>query len=332
MFRVLQTFGWLACVAYSTIPSFWLLIHPFAHRWRSRRRSPYRLLLPLWFAMWIALAALTAPWRTITLYSNPLSWIPAIFLFATGIWLYIKSGKGFSAKQLGGLPELHPNHPDQRLVTTGIRQHLRHPVYFAHLLEMIAWSLGSGLAVCYALTAFAIITGAIMIRMEDNELEERFLEFKDYEKAVPAIFPSCRQFALPIAISAILVSSAFLTYAYSRRADPMLFQHGTPEVPRWTAFAIMNPFRTKVSEETAERLIHDLRTTNCSTILHDLGSEDEQICPTMRENKSCSLIWREDRSFTRQLVYELPDVNSRLWIIFRLEEGGFVVRSVSLIR
>ena len=332
MFQLIHILGWLACVAYSTIPLFWLLIHPYAGYWRSRGRSPYRVLLPLWFAIWIVAAFITAPWRQVTLYSTPVLWIPAALLFATGIWLYLKSSKGFSASQLGGLPELQPNHADQRLVTTGIRKRLRHPVYLAHLLEMIAWSLGTGLAVCYVLTTFALITGAIMVRSEDKELESRFPEFDSYKSAVPAIFPSCGKFALPIAISAILMSSAFLTYAYSRRADPMLFQHGTPEVPRWTAFAIMNPFRTKVSEETAERLIHDLRTTNCPTILHVLGSEDERICPTMRENKSSSLIWREDRSFSRQLVYELPDVRSRLWIVFRLEEGGFAVRSVSLIR
>ena len=39
---------------------------------------------------------------------------------------------------------------------------------------MLAWSIGTGLVVCWALTAFAIVTGTIMIRMEDAELEERF--------------------------------------------------------------------------------------------------------------------------------------------------------------
>jgi hypothetical protein len=43
----LQTIAWLACVVHSTIPAFWLMIHPFADRWRARRRSPYRVLLPV---------------------------------------------------------------------------------------------------------------------------------------------------------------------------------------------------------------------------------------------------------------------------------------------
>ncbi len=58
---------------------------------------------------------------------------------------------------------------------------------------MLAWSLASGLAVCWALTAFAIITGALMIKMEDDELEKRFGEqYKHYRSAVPALIPKLK--------------------------------------------------------------------------------------------------------------------------------------------
>jgi len=140
--------------------------------------------------MWIIGAAATARWRHVALYSTPWSWIPAIVLFTTGFWLYSQSRKNFSAKQLGGLPEVISGHVEQRLVTTGIRAHVRHPVYLAHLCEMLAWSLGTGLVVDYGLTAFALIAGAIMIRMEDKELEQRFgEEYVTYKKSVPAILP-----------------------------------------------------------------------------------------------------------------------------------------------
>jgi protein-S-isoprenylcysteine O-methyltransferase Ste14 len=56
---------------------------------------------------------------------------------------------------------------------------------------MLAWSAGTGLAVCWALTAFAMVTGAVMIRMEDAELEQRFgEEYARYRRAVPAVIPS----------------------------------------------------------------------------------------------------------------------------------------------
>jgi protein-S-isoprenylcysteine O-methyltransferase Ste14 len=190
----LQIIGWLACVVYSTIPAFWLMIHPFAERWRSQRRSPYQVLVPLWIAMWIVMALLTRPWHRFAIYQTLWSWAPAIPLFVTGIFLYSKSGKHFTAQQLGGLPEVHGANRDQRLVTEGIRSRVRHPVYLAHLCEMLAWSIGTGLVVCWGLTAFAILTGTMMIHMEDAELEQRFGDsFRAYRRNVPAVLPRVSQ-------------------------------------------------------------------------------------------------------------------------------------------
>ena len=192
----LQLVGWLACVAYSTIPAFWFMIHPFAERWRARhlsyQRSPYLVLLPVWMAMWVVVALVTRPWRGILLYRADWAWIVAALLFACGLYVYSQSGKNFSAKQLGGLPEVHGGNREQRLVTDGIRARVRHPVYLAHLCEMLAWSVGTGLAVCWALTAFAMVTGAVMIRMEDAELEKRFGDsYRAYRNSVPGFCREC---------------------------------------------------------------------------------------------------------------------------------------------
>jgi len=188
--QTLRTVAWIACVIYSTIPSFWLLIHPRVEYWRSRPSSPYRILLPAWIAMWLLLAAGTEHWRDLTLYHPAWGWVPAAALFCTGLVLYKLSGSGFSPAQLGGLPEVLPGHHQQRLVTTGIRARVRHPVYLAHLCEMLAWSIGTGLAICWVLTAFAVTTGAVMIKMEDEELENRFgEEYRRYRLEVPAVLP-----------------------------------------------------------------------------------------------------------------------------------------------
>jgi protein-S-isoprenylcysteine O-methyltransferase Ste14 len=190
----LNLLGWLACVVYSTIPSFWFLVHPRAEYWRSRRRSPYLVLLPAWVVMWVGMGLITARWRRIDLYAGGWTWVPALFLFGMGMWLYAQSSKNFSARQLGGLPELVPGHREQRLVTTGIRARVRHPVYVAHLCEMLAWSVGTGLVVCYSLTAFAMFTGGVMIRMEDRELEARFgEEYRQYRARVSAMIPKVRE-------------------------------------------------------------------------------------------------------------------------------------------
>ena len=140
--------------------------------------------------MWVAMALVTEPVRHAALYQTPWAWIPAALPFVCGLYLYSRSGKNFSIRQLGGLPEIHAGNSEQRLVTDGIRARVRHPVYLAHLCEMLAWSVGTGLAICWGLTAFAIVTGAVMIRMEDKELEKRFGDaYRAYRTAVPAVIP-----------------------------------------------------------------------------------------------------------------------------------------------
>ncbi len=194
MLVFLRTIGWMFCAVYATIPLFWLAIHPFAGRWRNSH-FPYRAIVPLWCGMWIVAGAVSAPWRQALLDPSLWTWIPAALLFGAGLWLYSRGGRSISLRQLVGVPELLSQHPEQRLVTSGIRARVRHPVYLGHLCEMLAWSVGTGLAVCYGLTAFAIVTGAVMIRFEDRELEQRFGEdFRAYRQKVPALLPRPKWF------------------------------------------------------------------------------------------------------------------------------------------
>jgi protein-S-isoprenylcysteine O-methyltransferase Ste14 len=187
--RWIQTVGWLACVVYSTIPAFWLVIHVRIDYWRSRGKLPYALIVPAWMALWLAMALITARWRQVALYRAWWMWLLAVGLIVVGIWLYRVSGESFSKQQLYGLSELKPG-AEQRLVTAGIRARVRHPMYLAHLCEMVGWSVGTGLAVCYGLTVFAVVAGAVMIRKEDAELELRFgEEYRAYRNSVPALIP-----------------------------------------------------------------------------------------------------------------------------------------------
>src|SRR5207244_6746958 len=81
MLPILLLLAWLACVVYSTVPGLWLAIHPFAEYWRSRRRNPYLVLVPLWIAMWVVVGAITWPWREVLLYTSWWSWVHASLLF-----------------------------------------------------------------------------------------------------------------------------------------------------------------------------------------------------------------------------------------------------------
>src|SRR5262249_34586387 len=99
--------AWLSGVLYSSVPLFWLAIHPFAGRWRMMRRSPYRVLLPLWLIMIIALAWICWPWQGTELYDPTSGWhrmvaLPALCLFSVGLWVYGKTFAEFGAHKVSG--------------------------------------------------------------------------------------------------------------------------------------------------------------------------------------------------------------------------------------
>jgi hypothetical protein len=180
---------WMASVLYGSIPLFWFAIHPFANSWRTMRRSPYLILLPIWAAIIFALAWATWPWRTVRIYSSPWMWLPAAILFLYGLKTYTGIRAGFGIRKLSGEAELRPREHAQELITTGLHARMRHPIYVAHLSNLAGWAVGSGLAVSFILLAIsALSTFPLMIWMEERELEKRFGQsFREYKARVPLV-------------------------------------------------------------------------------------------------------------------------------------------------
>ena len=187
----LLTLGWIIAIVYASIPTLWLLIHPFAERWRAAQVPPAKSIGLMWLLLMVVFALASAPWREERLYSTPWSWLGWALFFGAGAAVYRRVGH-FGLDNLIGRTELEPSR-EQKLVTTGIHGRLRHPIYLAHLLMLTAWAVGTGLAVIWGLWCFALITGIFLIRTEDAELERRFGdEYREYKSRVPAIFPSFR--------------------------------------------------------------------------------------------------------------------------------------------
>ena len=180
---------WLVSVLYSSIPLFWFAIHPFADFWRSMRRSPYWLLLPVWGAIIFALVWATWPWHAQRLYSSPWMWIPAAIFLFFGLRTYRGIRSEFGAHKLSGEAELRPREHAQELVTTGLHARMRHPIYVAHLLNLVGWSLGSGLLVNFVLFAISALgTFPLMVWIEEHELEKRFGQrYREYKARVPLV-------------------------------------------------------------------------------------------------------------------------------------------------
>lgn len=143
--------------------------------------------------MWVLGFVITYRWRDLLIYKAPWSWLAALPFFVFGFVMYSHARRDFTHDQILGRAELQPDKHEQRLVTTGIRQRVRHPIYLGHLLELIGWTIGTGMVVTFALLVFAVVTGIVMIRMEDGELEQRFgNSYREYRARVPAIVPRIR--------------------------------------------------------------------------------------------------------------------------------------------
>ena len=187
--NIVRTVGWVVGIVYSTIPSYWLLVHPHVEWWR-RRGAKLSRVGPLWLLLWVAIGAITWPWRQWALYGSAWTWIAGVPLILAGFVVYRGARENFSTDQVLGRSELQPDRHEQRLHTGGIRAMVRHPYYLGHLCELLGWSIGTGLLVLWCMLAFALITGAIMIRAEERELVARFGEsYREYQRKVRAIFP-----------------------------------------------------------------------------------------------------------------------------------------------
>lgn len=187
---ILLGVAWVVGTVYATIPIFWLAIHPFTNFWRRQNRSAFRFLLPFWALVIVIFLVVSYRWFPYQLYRTWIAILPAAASFVAAIVTYRGISKDFRRDQVIGQAELAPATHEQRLVMTGIHGRIRHPFYLAHLLMLLAWTVGSGLAVLYVLTGIAIASGALMIWLEERELEQRFGErYREYRHRVPALLP-----------------------------------------------------------------------------------------------------------------------------------------------
>lgn len=188
--RLLQDLGWLFCGVDGTIPLFWLLVHPFADYWRKRHRSPLPLLGLCWTLIWALAWLVSYPWRNALLYDWRWAWWMVIPLWTAAAILYGAAGRSLTLLRIIGRAEVEPGRRENQLISAGIHGRVRHPIYLGHLCAMLGWSIGTGSIACWSLTAFAVLTGAIMIPLEERELEERFGEpYRQYRRQVPMIVP-----------------------------------------------------------------------------------------------------------------------------------------------
>jgi protein-S-isoprenylcysteine O-methyltransferase Ste14 len=188
----------LAVLSVITLPPgllFWLVIHPWARRWR--RLGPirtYLIVLPLVVAFGLLLfrvrhrllgADLGMHWGLIAI---------AVVLYAGVIWLELQYWKHLSIATVTGFQELLPGPQKGKLMQHGIYRVVRHPRYLSAGIGVIANALIVDYVGVYVLVLLLFPVGYLMLVFEERELLDRFgEEYRQYQREVPRLLPRLRR-------------------------------------------------------------------------------------------------------------------------------------------
>ena len=156
--QTLRTLSWIACGIYATIPAYWMMVHPFAERWRTAR---YKLTVlgPLWIATWCIAWALPIGGATLCFTTMLEPGSPRRFSVVISVFMYVHAARELSFMRAIGQHELEPERHPKMLITFGVHRMVRHPMYLGHLCTMLGFALGAGTVACFALFAFASDSG-----------------------------------------------------------------------------------------------------------------------------------------------------------------------------
>lgn len=203
MLSAIFTLGFLIGGIYATIPAFWMLVHPFVHRWRAARVR-FKWLGAWWGFLWIVAWSIGWHWRLKTLgFGNFIAFvsnkhayafpIPILFgpiFWACSLYLYSKGGSGLSLSRVIGTHEVEPRSASDQLITTGIYSRTRNPIYLGHTFTLLGWCCATSTLACWGDLVFYLLTLAFMLPMEERELRQRFgPAYDDYCQRVPRLIP-----------------------------------------------------------------------------------------------------------------------------------------------
>jgi protein-S-isoprenylcysteine O-methyltransferase Ste14 len=171
---------------------FWLVIHPWARRWR--RLGPtrtYLIVLPPLVALGALLfrvrgrllgADLGRNWSLISI---------ALVLYGVTTWLELQYWRHLSIPTLIGIPEVSPaGRRSGKLLKDGVYRAVRHPRYLSAGIGVVGNALVINHVGMYGLILLLFPLGFVMLRFEERELANRFgEEYRQYQREVPQLIP-----------------------------------------------------------------------------------------------------------------------------------------------
>jgi protein-S-isoprenylcysteine O-methyltransferase Ste14 len=183
----------LLVVAVPAAIGYWLLIHPFVRFWRRHGpRTAYLAVLPVIAAIMAGMFLLRSRLLGLDGGTNwPLVGLGSLFLVLSG-WLRVKLGKRLTVRILVGVPELSA--APGEMLSDGLYTRIRHPRYLQMTLALLGYALIANYPAAYAAFLCWCAGIALVIRLEERELRDRFgAPYRDYCQRVPCFLPRIRR-------------------------------------------------------------------------------------------------------------------------------------------
>lgn len=170
------------------IPIFWLVLHPFAGRWRIRgKRAAYSTALPVAAASSLAIMYFFREPLLTAGDAPPWAVALGVVCIVASIFVFVQVEKQLGTDRLLGKVELSGG---GELRTTGLYARIRHPSYLAQMCAMLGACLLAGTRVVWLAGGGWLLLQLVMIRFEERELRARFGgAYDEYRKRVPAFIP-----------------------------------------------------------------------------------------------------------------------------------------------
>ncbi len=178
---------------------FWLLIHPFIRFWR--RLGPgwtYSVVGSCWALAVAALFRMRHALLAVEFGTSYYLTAPGLVLLSVSAWLGAVWFRRMSLPTIMGLPELAPDRHPQGLLTTGVYAVIRHPRYVQLFLGLLGSALIANYLVLYLAVALWLPGIYVIVRLEEEELRDRFgPAYDEYRRRVPRFLPRISRRSAP---------------------------------------------------------------------------------------------------------------------------------------
>lgn len=170
---------------------YWFILHPLVDFWRRLgRTATYVVLAIVFVAVGVAVYLVREPLLVVDYGTNRMLWIPAAVCYAATVWIQLRIRKQLTFKVLSGAPELEKGGAGGTLLREGLYARVRHPRYAGVILGLLAFALFTNYLTIYLLVPLSALALALLVRLEERELADRFgEEYERYRARVPMFIP-----------------------------------------------------------------------------------------------------------------------------------------------